>query len=295
MIRYQINDLEQLTGIKAHTIRIWEKRYQLINPHRTSTNIRYYDDDQARKLLNVATLVHFGHKISRIASMPTVELNDMVGKLQSGTADDAVNASYVTGLVTSMISFDEESFERMISACITRYGMYGGMVKVVYPFLTKIGILWNVSESMPAQEHFATAIIRRKLMAASDGLAPNSDSKKTIILFLPPNEWHEIGLLLTEYLFRSAGHKTIYLGQNVPFGNVREMIPYIKPTHLVSFYIIRNKKNNLPLEFSKLSAEIGSTKLVVCGRAELLSELTASPNLTLCSKSETMVEYLNSI
>lgn len=295
MIKYQINDLEQLTGIKAHTIRIWEKRYQLINPHRTATNIRYYDDDQARKLLNVATLVNFGHKISRIASLPNGELNDMVGKLQTAPTDDVVNASYVTGLVTSMISFDEDAFEKMISAAVTRYGMYGAMVKVVYPFLVKVGVLWNVSESMPAQEHFASAIIRRKLMAACDGLPPAQDTHKTVLLFLPPDEWHEIGLLLTDYLIRSSGHKTIYLGQNVPFGNLRQMLPYVKPTHLVTFYVMRKKKIDLPAEFVRLANDIGTAKLVVCGREEMLATIKPTANMDLCNSTETMVEYLSSL
>jgi hypothetical protein len=295
MVRYQINDLEQLTGIKAHTIRIWEKRYQLINPHRTNTNIRYYDDDQAKRLMNVATLVNFGHKISRIAGMPTPQLNEMVEKLKSAPTDDVVNASFVTGLLTSMISFDEAAFEKMISAAVTRYGMYGAMVNVIYPFLVKVGILWNVNESMPSQEHFATGIIRRKLMAATDGLPTPQNKEKTVLLFLPPDEWHEIGLLLSEYLVRSAGCNTIYLGQNVPFSNIREMLPHVKPSHLVTFFIMRKKKVDLPVEFTKLSKELGTAKLVVCGRAEMLSTLTPSPNLDLCSSTEMMVDYLKNL
>lgn len=295
MSRYQINDLEQLTGIKAHTIRIWEKRYQLIQPYRTATNIRYYDDEQVKKLLNVATLVHFGHKISRIAQMEARQLNDMVSNLQNVESDDAVNASYITSLTSSMLSFDENLFERTLSAAFTRHGVYNGMIQVVYPFLAKTGVLWSINETMPIQEHFATGILRRKLLAAIDGLPAAKESPATFLLFLPQDEWHEVGLLLTHFLTRSMGFKTLYFGQNVPFDNLHTTIPHIRPTHFITFYIMRKKSVDIPAEFVRLASNIGDARLVVCGREDMLAQLPAHPSIDLCSDANAMIEYLKSV
>jgi DNA-binding transcriptional MerR regulator len=291
MNRYQINDLEKMTGIKAHTIRIWEKRYNLIEPFRTATNIRYYDDSQVRKLLNISTLVNFGHKISRVASFNEQQLNEMVSSLQSAQSDDVVKASFVTELTSAMLTYDEGKFEKVLSAVITRYGMYTTMMDVIYPFLHKTGVMWSTNSAMPTQEHFATCIIRRKLIAATDGLPPAHIEGKCILLFLPPDEWHEIGLTFTDYIARSLGYRTVYLGQNVPLSNIREMLPYVKPTHMITFYIMQKKKMNLPEEYRRLAEDAPKTKFIVIGRDEMLRQIKQTVNLIPCNS----VDSLNSI
>jgi DNA-binding transcriptional MerR regulator len=262
---YQIADLERLTGIKAHTIRIWEKRYGLIEPQRTSTNIRYYDDTQARKLLKISTLIAQGIKISKIAELSEKEINQNISHLQQTAGDDLICVAFVNDLTFSMLSFDETAFEKIFSAAVVRFGMYNTMLKVVYPFLHKTGTMWTVEEAIPVQEHFATAIIRRKLIAAIDGLPAASKRSKVFLLFLPEGEWHETGLLLSDYIIRSGGYKTIYLSQNVPASNLEEVIKITKPTHVMTLHVARQEPKKIKQEMTHLCKRHPGLEFLIAG------------------------------
>lgn len=236
MKAYQINDLERLTGIKAHTIRIWEKRYGLISPNRTDTNRRYYDDDQVKRLLNVATLVASGHKISKIAAYSDDQLHEFIEATENFGDASGSNTAFVNDLISSMLVFDEAAFEKVFSAAVLRMGFYETVVNIVYPFLVKTGVFWSTDKSVPAQEHFASCIIRRKLMAATDGLLPATNTSRCFLLFLPPSEWHDVGLMFANYIIRANGFSTIYLGQNMPTEGIGQVMTTAKPTHLVTFF-----------------------------------------------------------
>lgn len=218
MAVYSIKELEKLSGIKAHTIRIWEKRYSLIDPHRTNTNIRYYTDDDLKKILNVAVLNRHGIKISNIAKLDDLELKEEIIRVSvsSHTSDTIVDS-----LVMSMIDLDEYKMEALITKSITKNGFKTTVTDVLYPFLEKVGIFWQSGDVYPAQEHFVTFLIRQKIIAAIDGLSNtfNPQSKKFLLL-LPEGEWHEIALLLAYYLIKEANHEVIYLGQSVPYSDV---------------------------------------------------------------------------
>jgi DNA-binding transcriptional MerR regulator len=233
---YSISSVEQLTGIKAHTLRIWERRYNSLNPHRTSTNIRYYDDAQLKKLLNISTLLNHGYKISALCAMSDEELNEAIASLfeQGRTVD--TNDLYITALTNYMLSFDERSFDKVFSSVITKLGFYEAVVKVVYPFLRKTGVLWSTSNAAPSQEHFASHIVKRKLLAAIDGIPYPEKPKGKFLLFLPPDEWHELGLLVADFLIRSSGWETVYLGQNLPFSSLEIAIEVAKPNRIISFF-----------------------------------------------------------
>lgn len=221
MIQYSIKDLEQLTGIKAHTIRIWEKRYQLIEPERTSTNIRYYSDGDLKKLLNVSTLNRNGFKISSIVTMNNDEINERIMEISETTHD---SDNQIEQLIVAMIDLDEQRFERVLSTSVIKIGFDDTVVKVLYPFFEKIGLLWQIGTIYPAQEHFVSNLIRQKLIIAIDGQSGNSKpSSKTFLIFLPSNEWHELGLLFYNYLAKKAGMKVIYLGQSVPYEDLIEV------------------------------------------------------------------------
>jgi methanogenic corrinoid protein MtbC1 len=237
MESYQINDLERLTGIKAHTIRIWEKRYGLITPSRSDTNRRYYDDEQVRRLLNVTTLLSYGHKISKIAALSNEEVCSLIEKETPDPVNAHVYTGYVNDLVTCMLAFDEPGFEKIFSAAVLRLGMYETMLRVVYPFLLKTGVLWSVNKAAPVQEHFASSIIRRKLMAVVDSLLPANRKNRRFLLFLPPDEWHDIGLLFANYVLRAGGLDTIYLGQNVPAENLPKVVEAVKPDAMLTLFI----------------------------------------------------------
>lgn len=215
MVRYSIKDLEQLTGIKAHTIRIWEKRYQLIEPERTSTNIRYYSDHDLKKLLNVSILNRNGLKISTIVTLKSDEINERILEI-SETSHDSDNQ--IEQLIVAMIELDEQRFERVLSTSVIKIGFDDTVVNVLYPFFEKIGLLWQIGTICPAQEHFVSNLIRQKLIIAVDGQSGNiKPGAKTFLMFLPSNEWHELGLLFYSYLVRKAGYRVLYLGQSVPY------------------------------------------------------------------------------
>ena len=218
MAVYSIKDLENLSGIRAHTIRIWEKRYNLIDPHRTNTNIRYYTDNDLKKILNVAVLNRHGIKISNIAKLSDLELKEEIIRV---SGDSLASDTIVDSLVMAMIDFDEYKLEALIDKSIRKKGLKTTVTEVLYPFISKVGILWQSGDIYPAQEHFVTFTIRQKIIAATDAL-PNSfnpDGKKFLML-LPEGEWHEIGLLIAQNLVREAGHEVIYLGQSVPYSDV---------------------------------------------------------------------------
>jgi len=218
MAVYSIKELEKLAGIKAHTIRIWEKRYNLIEPHRTNTNIRYYTDNDLKKVLNISVLYRHGIKISSIAKLNDLELKDEIIRVSaaSHTSDTLINS-----MVLSMIDLDEYKLEAMIDKSIHKIGLKATVTEVLYPFLEKVGILWQSGDVYPAQEHFVSYLIRQKIIAATNQLSNtfNPEGKK-FLLFLPEGQWHELPLLFAHYLIREANHEVIYLGQSVPYSDV---------------------------------------------------------------------------
>ncbi len=229
MIKYSIKDLEKLTGIKAHTIRIWEKRYQLISPERTSTNIRFYSDSDLKKLLNVSTLNRNGMKISNIVSMDNEEISQRIMDI-SDTSKDFVNQ--IEQLIIAMIDMDESRFDRVLSSSVIKMGFDDTVIKILYPFFEKIGILWQIGTVSPSQEHFVSALVRQKIIIAIDGQSGSyKPDSKVFLMFLPSNEWHELGLLFYSYQVKKAGFKVIYLGQSVPYEDLVE----VKEKHQIDY------------------------------------------------------------
>ncbi len=263
MIRYSIKDLEKLTGIKAHTIRIWEKRYKLIEPSRTLTNIRTYTDDDLRRLMNVAILNKYGFKISNIAGMTPSEISKSVLEISQNDHD---NQNEVESLVLSMIEMDEQRFEKILSSAIIRVGFENTITDILNKFLEKIGVLWQIGTITPAQEHFVSNLIRQKLIMAIDGQnGSHSDSTHTFLMFLPADEYHEMGLLYYHYLTKKAGHTVIYLGQNVPTQNLED-IAGIKPFDYVVTSITTSMPDNGLQEYiNRLSSLFPDKKILIGG------------------------------
>jgi DNA-binding transcriptional MerR regulator len=226
MAHYSIKDLEKLTGIKAHTLRIWEKRYDLLEPKRTITNIRSYDDEDLKKILNVALLNRNGIKISRIAEFDDAEIADKISELSVQNPDIA---NQIDKLVISMIELDEKKFSKVISKAAHQLGFEDTVLRLIYPFFEKVGVLWQTGVINPAQEHFVSNLIRQKLIAAIDKLAVNENpDAKSFIIYLPEGEMHEISLLFFYYLAKKRGQTVVYLGQSVPFNDI-VTVALIKP------------------------------------------------------------------
>ncbi len=290
---YQINDLERLTGVKAHTIRIWEKRYSIIHPNRTETNRRYYDDTQMRKLLNVTTLLSQGHKISKIAAFSDDEIFKHIEKDAELHGSAHINTTYINDLVVTMLAFDEAGFEKVFSAAVLRMGMYETMLHVVYPFLNKTGVLWTINKTVPVQEHFASCIIRRKLMSATDGLLPPHKKNNRFLLFLPPGEWHEIVLLFSNYIIRSHGYDTIYLGQNVPVENIRKMLESVSVQHILTFFITTRPADELKDLVANYAGMDKKVKMLIAGNRDILNDPKMLPkNVSFMDGVGSLIELL---
>lgn len=234
MGKYSIKELEQLSGIKAHTIRIWEKRHKLIDPSRTATNIRYYSDDDLKKIINVSLLNNNGLKISRIADMTLEQMNQKILEISQAKNDSLI---YIDQLVLAMVDMEEESFERILNNMILRLGFENTISDVVYPFLEKIGILWQTENITPAHEHFISNLIRQKLIVAIDGLPLPPRTAKKVLLFLPEGELHELPLLFYHYITRKQGWKTYYLGQNVPHNDLISVFNVHHPDLMITSII----------------------------------------------------------
>lgn len=293
MSKYFIKDLEKLSGIKAHTIRIWEKRYEIVTPKRTETNIRYYSNDDLKKILNVSILNRNGMKISNIAKMSDKEIEQNVLELNKNDED---YQSHIENLILAMIDLDEERFERILSHLVTRIGFEQTLIKVIHPFFNKIGILWLTGSVNPAQEHFVSNLIRQKLIVAIDGATPkHQDNKKRFMMFLPEGEWHELGLLFYQYLIKSHGHNVIYLGQSVPHSDVVKVANIKRPDYLLSIITSSVTEEQLQAFLRELSSCFPKQTIFIGGLQIRDFNKPLPTNIRVVSSGEQFVEVLEKI
>jgi len=221
MTRFSISDLEEFSGVKAHTIRIWERRYGLLAPDRTDTNIRTYGVDELKTILNVAFLNRQGLKISRIAALSPEERDQQVRELaeRSGSTEDGLN-----NLKLTMVTYDNDLFERTSAAFRAEHGFRDLVERLYVPLLEHIGLLWQSNAICPAQEHFISNLVRQKLISAIDSTPPAIQQDGSCdVLFLPENEIHELGLLFLHYLLRAKGNNVVFLGQSVPAADLEQL------------------------------------------------------------------------
>jgi DNA-binding transcriptional MerR regulator len=263
-IVYTIADLERFSGIKAHTIRIWEKRYELFNPERTEGNHRLYGDADLVRLLNVVRMVNAGHRISVVAKWDEAHITELIGQLGDKQSDNDSTMNFLKDeLLAATVSFDEPRLERAYQSLISQYEFETVWLTCLVPVMQKIGDLWITKKITPAQEHFLTAWVRRKIENLIDNQKYVSEGQLTFLLFLPPQEFHELGLLVCQYLIREMGHRVIYLGQNVPLLNVANFEKSFKPSHLVTYVQSNLVSKSFRTFLVKNKTE--STKLLLAG------------------------------
>jgi len=281
MIKYSIADLENITGIKAHTLRIWEKRYNLLTPFRTDTNIRYYDNDQMKKLVNIASLIQSGMKISKVSKLNREELNNEINKQLAGKAQTEASTyeTYTGQLIKAGLEFDEITFNNVFSNALLRYGMQVCYDKILIPLMNRVGIFWSTNHMNPAQEHFISNLVKQKLHAAIDSLPPANNSHKPSLLFLPQNEDHEIGLLMSKYILRNAGRNVIYLGQRVPFDNLKSTVKQTNPGQLLFFLVQMHPIESIQKYLEKVSGEFKDIQIFAAGNPYIFSKLSIPKNI----------------
>jgi MerR family transcriptional regulator, light-induced transcriptional regulator len=271
---YSISDLEKLSGVKAHTIRIWEQRYKALKPNRSQGNVRYYDDEQLRKLLNVVSLAETGKKISELFAMSEADINALIQEQIEITKLSASQFEYfISQMIIAGSNYDETGFEKLFSASLVRYGMRNTYTHIIYPTLFRVGLIWGKDEINPAQEHFLSNLIKQKIHASIDGLSFPANDKKCWLLFLPKGETHDIGLLFGNYLIRSAGQKTIYLGSDVPLDSLKSSVDDNRPTDLF-FFFIRNRSEEEAQEYiNELNTLDKNVTIHIAGNTKLISHL----------------------
>ena len=281
-MEYSIKDLEKLSGVQAHTIRIWEQRYGLLLPNRTDTNIRSYSDYYARKLLNVATLIQNGWKISKASKLSHDDINNEIQKLiesaeSLGNSDKVI----VNQIIESGISLSEKAFEKAFSSALIKYGIRDSYLKVIYPALVKIGLMWNKDDIVPVQEHFITNLLKQKLFSAIDALPYQEVEKSTWLLFLPEGEHHELGLLMANYILKEKGSKVIYLGANVPLQDLQNAISQNNVDNLLMFAVARQTLASIDSLIIDLNSALNDCQLWIAGSFEqsLIDKIGKDVNL----------------
>ncbi len=252
MSAYKIKDLETLTGIKAHTIRIWEKRYGLITPNRTKTQIRTYTNEELVHLINISLLNKNGVKISTIVNLKPEEINQRVWDFSIKTSLD----NSAEKLILALVRLDEMLFNNTLQQVIDSKGMQQMFTDYLIPFLDRIGVMWLVGTISIAQEHFISNLIRQKLISEIDKLTVPQTDMSPVMLFLPEHEWHEISLLFYQYYLRSKGIPTIYLGQSLPYDSLISCIEQLKPKALVTSWLMAVKQKFIINYFKQLHTDL---------------------------------------
>lgn len=292
---FSIRDLENLSGIKAHTIRIWEKRYNLLEPERSTTNIRNYSITSLQKLLNITLLYNNGYKISKIADIADSEISEVVQNLIS---KKSVKHQAINALKISMINYDSSQFYTTYNNLIKESSFKNIFYDVFLPLLNELGLLWQNNSISPSHEHFITHLIKQKIVLNTEKLQENRPTRldKTFILFLPENEIHDIGLHYLNYEISSKGYKTIYLGQTIPLDSLKDIVTYFENIHFISYFTVEPNKDKIQkyLEtFNTEFADIRNLKFWILGhQTQYIKQTSLTPNIKLFKSIQTVLEEL---
>ena len=273
MAEYKIKDLENLTGIKSHTIRIWEKRYRILSPDRTDTKIRTYSDSELTHLLTVSMLNRNGIKISKIAKLSQEDMNKLLWDIKVNKEPEYS----MDKLLLSLVSLDEELFKETLANLLESEGLEKTFTDHLIPFLDRIGIMWLIGSVNPAQEHFMSNLIRQKIISEIDKQEIPVSTEKSVLMYLPEHEWHEMSLLFYHFLLRSKGVPTFYLGQSLPYESLVECIEKLKPNYILSSWLTAVDEKLVVSYFKKLKSDYPNLD-VFAGGPQIKANSTALKN-----------------
>ena len=285
MNSFSISQLSRFSGIKPHTIRIWERRYDTLKPVRSEGNTRYYDNTQLRRLLNIVSLMKSGYKVSELSAMTDSKLFQLIRELYLPETDD-INEYYIFQLIAAGMDYDELHFDKIFSHCLLRYGIKDVYRKIIYPMLVRIGLMWSCDIIPPAHEHFISNLLRQKLFTAIDALPPAKTEDEAWLLFLPEDEFHEIGLLFAHYLIRLSGRKTIYMGTNVPLDSLSAAVKDTHPENLLLFLVHNEMPENIRQYMDGLCERFPQKQLYVACNDHLRSQVETRDNIKTLGSPE---------
>ena len=287
---YSIKDLEQLSGIKAHTLRVWEQRYQFIIPKRTETNIRYYDSKDLRLVLNIALLKDNGYKISKIVTLDEREMQEEVLRL---TEKNLRYPDQINTLLLAMIDLDENRFEKVVAANVLKLGFENTVLNVIYPFLSKIGVLWQTGTVNPAQEHFVSNLIRQKIIVAINDLpTPQSPDTHRYLLYLPEGELHELTLLFTHYIIKSRHNRVFYFGQNLPFDDLETVYHSYRPEFIITVITTHPPASQTQAYIDRLAFSFPEATILISGYQVIGQDLHLPVNVQIFHRIEHIVSFV---
>ncbi|MBL7829373.1 MAG: MerR family transcriptional regulator [Saprospiraceae bacterium] len=294
MAIYSIRDLEKLTGIKAHTIRIWEQRYGLITPARTNTNIRYYTDDNLRLLFNIAILNRHGVKISKLAKMKP---EDITAKGAEITQNKGSINSQIEALTLAMIDLDEADFEAVYSDFVHDHGFENSMIELIYPFLDKLQVLWLTSSIHPAQEKFIVNLIRNKLIGAIDRLPPVSakSGMPTVLLFTAESELQELPLLFMQYLIKARRLRAVYIGNGVNTHDLKEICEVVRPEFVYTILQEPIPRQTVQGYIDQIAQSIAGGRLLLTGAQLFLGPIRLPSNTQVLNGLYETVQFLDDL
>ena len=290
MAFYKIRDVEVLTGIKAHTLRIWEQRYGMLIPERTETKIRTYTDEELVYLLNIRILMDHGMKISRLAELSRDEIRAKVAEIKLNTPAGSAQEK----LIVSLVDMDEELFHATLNEIIESTSLEDTFRQCLIPFFDRIGVMWLTGSINPAQEHFISNLVRQKIVSEVDKLKVPEDRSNPVMLYLPEHEWHEIGLLFYHYLLRSQGVYSLYLGQSLPYESVVLSIEKVQPRCVVSSWLTSVEEGFIHGYFAQLRRQFPEL-LIIAGGAQLGIHYASISNLvTPLQHAEDLINLIKS-
>lgn len=252
---FSIKDLENLSGIKAHTIRIWEKRYNLLTPKRTDTNIRHYPLCSLQKLLNITLLYNNGYKISKIAEIPENKISILAKEIVS---INSIKDQSINDFKLAMLNFDQVHFTKTYNKLLLTKTFQEIFYEIFIPLLNELGLLWQTNTITPSHEHFITGLIKQKIIFNTEIAQVNYNTKnsKLFVLYLPENEIHEIGLMYLNYEIIQKGYQSIYLGQTIPMDSLKDLLKYYSNITFVSYFTIEPNKEKINNYITKFNTEI---------------------------------------
>jgi DNA-binding transcriptional MerR regulator len=287
MNQFTIRDIENLCGIKAHTLRAWEHRYQIFVARRKESHHRTYDDNDLKELLRISFLYHNGYKISDIAAMNAEAIQQAV---ESTIIKEDNHELFIHQMIEASISFDKEALDKIINNLALRIGMEKAILNVFYPFLKRIGLLWLSNNVIPAQEHFATHIIRKKIILATDGIDITEDGRSPIVVFAPAGEFHEIPLLAANYLLRKYNNPTVYFGVNVSLQTISYYLDRKPAAYIFSHIITQLDETGTDDFFQALSTAYPPIKIMVSGMAADFIKKTKS-NIIVIKGVDQLIDF----
>lgn len=293
MAVYSIKDLEKLSGIKAHTLRIWEQRYGIIEPSRTNSNIRYYRDEDLKFILNISLLNKNGIKISKIARMSKEEIAEKVAAISE------INFEYGTqldALTISMIEMDEYKFDRIVSTNIQQLGFERTMLEIIYPFLDKLSILWLTGSINPVQENFMSYLIRQKIIVAIDKEPlVSSNGAPKFLIYLPEGEKQELSMLFMHYLLKSRRNHVIYIGQDITLADLRDACNIHHPDYIFTMITETFAREPVQQYIDRLGSGFGDCQILLSGYQVVAQEVQLPGNISILRSLDQALVFLDGL